>query len=63
MVVGQVGQLYQPGQNQLEEKITYRLDSNGHSLVIVKEGMSDEEVENIQSGAVELGLYIDGPII
>lgn len=63
MKSGQVGQPYQPGQDQLEEKLIYRLDNDGHGLVIVKTGISNQEIENIQNGAVELGIYIDGPII
>lgn len=63
MKSGQVGQPYQPGQDQLEEKLIYRLDNDGHGLVIVKTGISTQEIENIQKGAVELGIYIDGPII
>ncbi|HWR44801.1 hypothetical protein [Sporomusa sp.] len=60
---GQVGQLYESGQDKLEEKIMYRLDSDGHGLVIVKAGIINQEVENIQYGAAELSIYIDGPII
>ncbi|HWR09285.1 hypothetical protein [Sporomusa sp.] len=63
MRTGQVGQLYESGQNKLEEKINYRLDSDGHGLVIVKAGIINQEIENIQNGAAELSLYIDGPII
>lgn len=63
MPIGKVGQLYIPGQGKLEEKIRYRLDNEGHSLLIVKAGISDQEIEDIKSGVVELGLYIDGPII
>lgn len=63
MQIGQVGQPYIPGQVKLEEQIRYRLDNEGHGLLIVKAGISGQEIENIQSGAVELGIYIDGPII
>jgi hypothetical protein len=59
----QVGQPYIPGQGKLEEKIRYRLDNEGHSLLIVKTKITDQEIEDIKSGAVELGVYIDGPII
>lgn len=63
MQTGQVGQLYEAGQDKLEEKIVYRLDKDGHGLVIIKAGIAAREVENIEHGSVKLGLYIDGPII
>lgn len=59
----QPGQLYIPGQNELAEQLRYRLDNAGHSLLIIQTGISQQEMENIQNGAVELALYIDGPII
>ena len=63
MQTGSVGQPYIPGQDNMEEKIRYRLDNDGHSLLIVKAGITEREIENIENGAVELGIYIDGPII
>lgn len=63
MQTGQVGQYYESGQDKLEEKVVYRLDKDGHCLVVIKAGVTPKEVENIQSGRVELGIYIDGPII
>ena len=63
MQTGQVGQLYEAGQDKLEEKIVYRLDKDGHGLVIIKAGIAGQEVENMEHGSVKLGLYIDGPII
>ncbi|HML33582.1 MULTISPECIES: hypothetical protein [Sporomusa] len=63
MQTGQVGQLYEYGQDKLEEKIVYRLDRDGHGLVIIEAGIAAREVESIAYGSVELGLYIDGPII
>ncbi len=63
MQTSQVGQPYIQGQVKLDEQIRYRLDNEGHSLLIVKAGITQQEIENIQTGAAELGIYIDGPII
>ena len=63
MQIGQVGQELLPGQAALEEKILYRLDCDGHGLLIVKERVCNQDVDNIQNAGVELGIYIDGPII
>lgn len=63
MQTGQVGQPYIPGQGKLEEKIRYRLDNEGHSLLIVKTKITDQEIEDVESGAAQLGIYVDGPII
>lgn len=63
MQKSQVGQSYIPGQIKLEEQLRYRLDYEGHSLLLVKAGITEPEIENIQKGTVELGMYIDGPII
>lgn len=63
MHTGQLGEPYNPGQTALEERVTYRLDYDGHGLVIVKAGITAQEIENIASGAAELGMYVDGPII
>lgn len=59
----QIGQAYIPGEVKLEEKVRYRLDNEGHSLLLVKAGITPQDIEDIQNGAVELGMYIDGPII
>lgn len=63
MQIGQVGQELQFGQAVREEKILYRLDCDGHGLLIVKEGVTNQNADNIQNASVELGTYIDGPII
>ncbi|QDR82815.1 hypothetical protein SPTER_42530 [Sporomusa termitida] len=63
MRAGKAGQLYESGQNKLEEKIMYRLDSEGHRLLIVKAGLINQEIENIQNGMATLSIYIDGPVI
>lgn len=63
MQPGQVGQLYESNQDKIEEKINYRFDKAGHCLVIVKAGITAKDVETIENGSVELGLYVDGPII
>ena len=63
MYTGEEGKKYATGSDKLEEKVIYRLDSDGHALLIVKEGIPKSEVENLQNGTVELGLYVDGPII
>lgn len=63
MQIGQVGQPYEFTHGRLEEKVIYRLDKDGHCLAIIKAGITAQEVENIQNGSVELGIYIDGPII
>lgn len=63
MHIGQVGQPYECGEDKLEEKVLYRLDKDGHCLVIVKAGITVQEIENIDHGIAELGIYIDGPIL
>lgn len=63
MQTSQIGKAYIPGQVNLEEKTRYRLDNEGHSLLLVKAAVSQQEISNMQNAAVELALYIDGPII
>ncbi len=63
MRAGNVGELYESGQNKLEEKIMYHLDSEGHRLLIAKAGINNQEIENIQNGTATLSIYIDGPVI
>lgn len=63
MRAGNVGELYESGQNTLEEKIMYRLDSEGHRLLIAKAGINNQEIENVQKGTAALSIYIDGPAI
>ncbi|MBP2634685.1 MAG: hypothetical protein H6Q72_592 [Firmicutes bacterium] len=63
MQTGQVGQSYIPGQVKLEEQLRYRLDNEGHSLLIIKAGVTRRETEDIEQGTAQLGVYIDGPII
>lgn len=63
MRAGKIGELYESGQHKLEEKIMYRLDSEGHRLLIVKAGIINREIENIQKGTAIFSMYIDGPVI
>ncbi|WP_425059151.1 hypothetical protein SCACP_38170 [Sporomusa carbonis] len=63
MQTGKIGQPYQVGEDKLEERIIYRLDNDGHNLLISKAGITPEEVETIQNGTAEFRIYIDGPII
>ncbi len=63
MQIGQVGQPYEHGQDKLEEKILYRLDKDGHCLMIAKAGITAQEAEDTEQGRAELGVYIDGPVL
>lgn len=63
MHTSQVGQPYIPGQVKLGEQLRYRLGNEGHSLLIVKAGITCREIEEIAQGTARLGVYIDGPII
>jgi hypothetical protein len=63
MYTSQVGQPYIPGQVKLGEQLRYRLDNEGHSLLIVKAGITCQEIEEFEQETARLGVYIDGPII
>ena len=39
------------------------MDNEGHSLLIVKAGITCQEIEEFERGTAQFGVYIDGPII
>jgi hypothetical protein len=58
-----VGQLYDPDIKTFPEGCHYSYDISGHWLHYLYQNPTQTEIDSIQKGAVDFGLYTKGPII
>ncbi|BBB91182.1 MAG TPA: hypothetical protein PKA28_11500 [Methylomusa anaerophila] len=58
-----VGEPFMEGKSRLEPIVTYRFDTGGHTLAIIQEGLTEQEIELVNSGKAELALYVDLPVL
>ncbi|HWR38790.1 MAG TPA: hypothetical protein VN611_04780 [Patescibacteria group bacterium] len=59
----QVGTRYGTEPGSLPTESVYRFDQRGHRLILMEEKPAADRLREVESGAVELGFYEDGPVI